>query len=176
MEYSVSQLAKQFGLSRSTLLYYDSIGLLKPEQRGTGAYRVYTDNHVPKLNQICQLRSTGITLKEIAAILKHGQSHLAELLKARLEAINDDINHLRCQQQIIVELLGDRKLLKGTKVLTKEKWVDILRKAGLDEKGMHRWHQEFESSAPQAHQDFLKSLGLSNAEIKKIRRWSQKDH
>ena len=172
MHYSVSQLAKEFGLSRSTLLYYDSIGLLKPQKRATGSYRVYTEAHHRKLQQICQLRNTGVGLREISNILDKNQSHLAELLQERLSTINDEINHLRNQQKIIIELLGNHKLLKTTKVLTKAKWITMLEAAGLDEQGMLRWHQEFESTAPQAHQDFLASLGLSSSEIQKIRQFS----
>ena len=173
MEYSISKLAKAFGLSRSTLLYYDSIGLLKPDKRASGDYRVYTDKHYDRLRQICQLRSTGLALKEIADILKQGKSHRAELLTQRLAAINSEINSLRSQQKIIVELLANKKLLKDTRVVTKDMWVSFLSAAGLDEQGMWQWHKQFEATAPQAHQDFLESLDLSKSEIKKIREKSR---
>ena len=173
MHYSISQLAKEFGLSRSTLLYYDSIGLLKPSRREAGDYRVYTDSHFQRLEQICQLRSTGLSLEEIRTILERGGTHLAGLLQDRLVAINEEINALRCQQKIIIELLGNRKLLKGAKVLTKEMWVSMLEAAGLDEEGRRLWHQGFEHTAPQAHQDFLQSLGLSKTEIHQIRQSSK---
>ncbi len=175
MEYSVSKLAKEFGLSRSTLLYYDSIGLLSPGKRASGDYRVYTDEHYCKLEQICELRRTGLSLNEIAEILKQGKSHRAELLQQRLSAINDEINDLRCQQQIIVGLLGNKKLLKDARVVTREMWVSFLAAAGLDEQGMRQWHREFEAAAPEAHQDFLESLNLSQKEIRKIREWSKKN-
>ena len=161
-------------MSRSTLLYYDSIGLLKPDKRASGDYRVYTEKHYEKLKQICQLRSTGLSLKEILAILKQGKSHRSELLTQRLDTINDEINKLRTQQKIIVGLLANKKLLKDTKVVTKDMWVDFLRAAGLDEEGMLQWHKEFEATSPQGHQDFLESLDLSKQEIKKIREMSKK--
>ena len=169
MEFSISKLAKEFGLSRSTLLYYDSIGLLKPGKRASGDYRVYSEEHYNKLKQICQLRSTGLSLKEIEAILQHGKSHRAELLQQRLAKINEEINSLRKQQQVIVELLDNKELLKDTRIISKEMWVGFLAAAGLDEQGMWQWHKEFEAAAPEAHQDFLESLNLSKAEIKKIR-------
>lgn len=40
--YHISQLAQQFGLSRSTLLYYDRIGLLSPSARSEAGYRQYS--------------------------------------------------------------------------------------------------------------------------------------
>ena len=172
MEYTISKLAKEFGLSRSTLLYYDSIGLLKPGRRLSGDYRYYTDEHYDKLRQICMLRSTGVSLKEIASILKKGNSYRAELLQQRLSDINYEINRLRIQQKTIVDLLANKKLLKDARVVTKEMWVSFLQAAGLDEQGMLQWHKEFEETAPQAHQDFLESLGLSKEETRKIRKVS----
>ena len=39
---TIGKLARKFDLSRSTLLYYDRIGLLKPSGRTRANYRVYT--------------------------------------------------------------------------------------------------------------------------------------
>jgi len=41
--YSISKLARACGRSRSTLLYYDRLGLLKPSGRTGSGYRYYTD-------------------------------------------------------------------------------------------------------------------------------------
>ncbi len=38
---TIGRLARRFGLSRSTLLYYDSIGLLSPSTRSAKDYRLY---------------------------------------------------------------------------------------------------------------------------------------
>ena len=40
---TVSQVAQRCGLSRGALLYYESIGLLKPATRTAGNYRNYGD-------------------------------------------------------------------------------------------------------------------------------------
>ena len=88
--------------------------------------------------------------------------------------INAEIANMRLQQKVIIELLGNKKLLKNTKLVTKEMWVSFLQAAGLDEQGMWQWHHEFEITAPQAHRDFLESLSLSKNEIKKIREKSKK--
>lgn len=42
MAYSTGQLCKEFNLARSTLLHYDTIGLLRPSNRGSNNYRIYT--------------------------------------------------------------------------------------------------------------------------------------
>ena len=51
--YTIGKLAKKFDLSRSTLLYYDSIGLLKPSSRTESEYRQYSEDDAARLEQIC---------------------------------------------------------------------------------------------------------------------------
>jgi hypothetical protein len=93
-------------------------------------------------------------------------------LERRLDALNREIQGLRAQQQTIVDLLKDRSLLAGTRVLDKQRWVAVLRGAGLDDAAMGQWHVAFERMSPEAHQDFLESLGIDAAEIAEIRSWS----
>lgn len=169
MQYTVSHLAKKFGLSRSTLLYYDKLGLLCPDTRSKGNYRIYSEKECRRLEQVCTLRNTGLQIDAIKKILDAPASRSAVALQKRLDAINTEINALRRQQSLIVKLLNKDELFLRTRVMTREKWIDMLRAAGLDDEGMIRWHREFEMSAPQAHQDFLESLGLSSREIKYIR-------
>lgn len=46
----------------------------------------------------------------------------------------------------------------------------MFREIGLDDKAMAQWHQLFEERHPQGHEGFLKWLGLSSAEINRIRK------
>lgn len=171
--YTVGKFAKHFGLSRSTLLYYDSLGLLVPAARGANGYRLYDDHDLQRMQAIQQYRNAGIPLKEIGALLEEGHGKLADRLERRLVEINDHISRLRYQQQVIVALLKSNELHRRTRVLNKKKWVALLKAAGLDESGMQRWHCEFEAMSPEAHQDFLESLGIAAEEIRSIKRWSR---
>jgi len=54
-----------------------------------------------------------------------------------------------------------------------ELWVDMLEAAGMDAKARKRWHVEFERRAPEAHNEFLLSLGIARDEVARIRRWSR---
>ena len=58
-------------------------------------------------------------------------------------------------------------------MITKEKWVSIMKASGLSEADMHRWHAEFEKAAPEDHQEFLEFLHIPAAEIAAIRDWSR---
>lgn len=82
--YTISALAKEFGLSRSTLIYYDKKNILKPSARMPhNNYRLYSEVDREKLHQICTLRSVGIPLVKIKTIINHKESDFAEILKQR---------------------------------------------------------------------------------------------
>jgi len=169
MTYTISKIAGKFGLSRSTLLYYDKIGLLSPSERTGADYRIYSDEDYRLMEEISRLRNAGIPLRAIKKLAAGSASRRAEILRRRLADINKEISRLRRQQTFILNLLNDKKMAGSTRVLTKEQWIRYLRKAGLDEAGMDRWHAEFETSSPEAHQDFLESLGMPAEEIRLIR-------
>jgi hypothetical protein len=57
--------------------------------------------------------------------------------------------------------------------MTKQRWTTIMRAAGMNDADMQNWHREFEAREPAAHQEFLESLHISTAEIKRIRTWSK---
>lgn len=174
-EYRISRLARMFGLSRSAMLYYDRIGLLQPSGRTSANYRIYTHADLKRLEQIRRYRRTGMSLETIAGILAAPRRHTVEALERRLDALNQEIQDLRAQQQVIVELLKDKQLLAGSRVLDKQRWVAVLRAAGLDDEAMGKWHVAFERMSPEAHQDFLESLGIGAREIAEIRTWSARD-
>lgn len=172
---TVGRVARQFGLSRSTLLYYDRLGLLRPTGRSDGNYRLYAPADLERLGRIARYREAGLPLAEISRLLT-GQAFgpaTDRVLEERLGQINREIAALRAQQQVILRLLGRRGARRGSRILTKKAWVDVLRSTGLSEDDMRRWHVEFERRAPEAHQDFLESLGLGAAEIAEVRRWSR---
>ena len=171
---TISQLARRFGLSRSTLLYYDSIGLLSPSHRSRANYRLYSDADVERMELIDLYRRAGLPLKDIARVLDSNRGVASELLAERLRSLGREINRLRRQQQRIVDLLKSEAALRETRSLDKEGWVAILRATGLSDDDMHRWHVEFERLSPAAHQDFLESLGLETQEIERIRAGSRR--
>lgn len=171
---TVSQLAKRCGLSRSTVLYYESLGLLQAARRSAANYRGYTDREAQRLEQICTYRSAGLSLEDIRMLLERPESDAASVLKRRLVELEGEIEKLRGHQKDILKLLQGKGLFGRKKMMTKEKWVGIMKAAGFSEDDMHRWHVEFERAAPEDHQEFLGSLHISPDEIRRIREWSRK--
>jgi DNA-binding transcriptional MerR regulator len=175
--FTVTQLARRCGLSRTALLYYESIGLMPPPRRSGGNYRRYDESDLRRLMQICAYRDAGLKLEDIRAIVKTNQDRpdgaAAGVLKRRLLELDAEIGTLRGHQQAILKLL-EHKALGKAKMITKEKWVSIMQACGFSKEQMHRWHAEFERSAPEEHQEFLEFLHIPAAEIKTIREESRK--
>ena len=174
--FTIGQVAKKYSLSRSTLIYYDKIGVLSPSGRSGANYRLYSDNDLKKMDRIMLFRSAGLSLESISLLLDKEGGDLNSAFEQRLSSINNEIQGLRNQQKVILKLLENETSTQNSRVLTKETWVAILKGAGLDEAGMKNWHIEFEKTSPEAHQDFLESIGIEEGEITLIRGWSKSDN
>jgi DNA-binding transcriptional MerR regulator len=199
--YTIGRLAKTVGLSRSTLLYYDRIGLLRSGDRTRGNYRVYSADDVKRLRRIRDYRDMGLPLKQVRQLIDEsnpGDSTAETLLERHLQSLEQEIESLREQQRQVVLLLeqitsrtsargsggktaprpraqskGRGKptsiLSKEEDMITKERWIEIMRAAGLSDDDMLKWHRQFERLEPDAHQEFLESLGIDLGEIDRIR-------
>ncbi|MGI8741344.1 MAG: MerR family transcriptional regulator [Bryobacteraceae bacterium] len=170
---TVSRLAARCGLSRSTLLYYESIGLLKAGSRSDANYRRYGERDALRLQQICAYREVGLALKDIRSILDRPEGDASSILNRRLLELNGEIEQKRKHQRAILQLLQNKNYIRRAKSMTKEKWVSIMKAAGLTEHDMRRWHTEFERAAPEDHQHFLESLHIGPDEIHRIRALSE---
>jgi len=172
--YTVSGLARRCGLSRTTILYYESLGLLKAASRSPGNYRQYGERELERLRQICAYRNVGLSLADIRTIVGRPGNDAASILQQRLVRIDAEIETLRSHQRVILRLLGNSKFRRA-EMITKDKWVAIMEGAGLSHEQMERWHTEFERSAPEEHQEFLEFLHIPAEEISRIRDWSRKE-
>jgi DNA-binding transcriptional MerR regulator len=166
---TIGRLARRFGLSRSTLLYYDRIGLFPAPARSEAGYRRYGEEAVRRLELICLYRSAGVPLREIRRLLEGPREGAAALLEQRLAALQAEQARIREQQEVILRLLQPG-LARRYRRLDKDGWVALLRAAGLDDAAMWRWHAAFERAAPEAHREFLASLRIPDADIARIRR------
>ena len=172
--YTISKLARAYGLSRSTLLYYDRIRLLSPSERTAAGYRLYTAHDEQRLKRICGFRQAGLSLIDIRKLISAGTRPSTRIFAERLQAIGGQILDLRNQQRLLTGLLKKAASGRCPPTVDKAMWVAMLRAAGMNAQAMNRWHAEFERRAPLAHQEFLASLGIPEKEIEMIRRWSRK--
>jgi DNA-binding transcriptional MerR regulator len=172
MPMTVTRLARACGLSRTTVLYYETMGLLKA-RRNSGNYRVYGPADLERLRQIRVYRDAGLTIGDIRSVLDQPRSDAAVVLERRLAELGKEIENLREHQKNIARILQIGKF-RRIPVVTKEKWVQIMSGAGFSNEDMWRWHSEFEKSAPQEHQEFLEFLHIPADEITTIRERSRR--
>jgi len=173
---TIKQLAGRFGLSRASLLYYEKKGLLLPSARSESGYRLYDAKACRRLEQICQMRNLGLPVSMIALILTHPESGQRMLLmQQHLKQVDQQIARLKQQRFALLQLLGQQDALLEDDMIDKKRWVEIMQAAGFSEDDMRRWHARFEALEPDAHEEFLQSLGIDEDERQQIRQKSATD-
>lgn len=166
--YSISQIAQLCGLSRSTLLYYERIGLIDETPRKENGYRSYSSKELQTVRRVQAYRQMGLPLKKIKSLMdQHGEKG-PEILEDQLFQLGSQIQELKRQQFQILSLLQNRELHNKYGVLTARDFEDILKAAGMNEEMRRQWHREFEARSPETHRQFLLSLGLRDFEIEAI--------
>lgn len=100
--FKISELAKKFDITRTTLIHYDHYGLLIPSFRNDKSYRFYTEKDVKKLELILALKESGLSLSEIKDYManKTDKSGL-DLLMTQRKEIDIKIKDLRNKRNII---------------------------------------------------------------------------
>ena len=92
---SISKLADFTRVTRDTLLHYDHIGLVEPQERGDNNYRYYTIEQIATVSMIRVLRESGLSLKEIQKYRTNRTPHsILELFSRRIEILNEEIESL----------------------------------------------------------------------------------
>lgn len=165
--YTISQLGAMFGLSRSTLLYYDSLGLLRASARSEAGYRQYSEEDCTRLRQIVLFRGLGVPLSKIAALLIRAEGPRTPILLQRLLAINSQIDELRSQQLAILDMVEAEGMLRGA-AARRPRHREIGQALGVNEGSYKAVHRVFERVAPREHRRFLKFLGFTDAQVRTL--------
>ncbi len=118
--YSITELCERFDVTPRTLRYYEEIGLLTPQRRGT--HRVYNERDRVRLQLILRGRRLGFSLEEIREILelydrdKTGRTQLKEALRKgeeKLRAIEAQIAELEAMRRELQERAAEiRRMLE----------------------------------------------------------------
>jgi DNA-binding transcriptional MerR regulator len=122
---------------------------------------------------ICVYRNAGLKLADIRRILDGPNHDASAVLKRRLRELDTEIESLREHQRAIIRLLSEQQLPRRNQMITKDKWVSIMKASGFSEPDMRRWHEEFERLAPDEHQEFLEFLHIPSKELQAIRESSR---
>jgi MerR family mercuric resistance operon transcriptional regulator len=110
--YTIGELARVAGVPTSTVRYYERVGLLRPEGRSEGNYRLYGDAALERLRFIRAAQATGFTLDDVTFLLdhRHGASGCCQevqlLMEERLSEVQTRMDDLRHVQSVLQAALA----------------------------------------------------------------------
>jgi len=109
--YTISQLAQAADVPTTTIRYYERVGLVQPENRSAGNYRLYSDESLQKLKFIRTAQAIGFTLDDVKALLSASDNgaascgHVQLLIEERLAEVAQRLKDLRHVQQVLKSAL-----------------------------------------------------------------------
>ncbi|MDP2709907.1 MAG: MerR family transcriptional regulator [Solirubrobacteraceae bacterium] len=74
----IGAVADRVGLSLRTVRYYEELGLLVPEARTQGGFRMYSDDQVKRLQLIKRMKPLGFSVQEMGELL-HARDTLRDV-------------------------------------------------------------------------------------------------
>lgn len=103
--YKIGEISKIYGFSKDSLMYYEDLGILKPD-RDTNGYRMYSIQDLYRLNLIKELRTLGFSMKKIKEYLENRNLKTTEeILNEELILTETKIKELNSQKNNIINRL-----------------------------------------------------------------------
>ncbi len=105
--HTIGELARVSGVPTSTVRYYERIGLVHPDGRSEGNYRLYGAETVERLRFIRAAQATGFTLEDVTALLnlRDGATACCQevqvLIEQRLADVKQRMQDLRHVQGVL---------------------------------------------------------------------------
>ncbi|SFS08260.1 DNA-binding transcriptional regulator, MerR family [Agrococcus baldri] len=99
----IGEVARRSGVSSRMLRHYDRLGLVVPSARTSGGYREYARADVERLLRVEALRTLGLSLGEIGALLDDERSSPAALVPRLIAQAEARIAH---ERQLLARLRG----------------------------------------------------------------------
>ncbi|WP_088012572.1 MerR family transcriptional regulator [Gottfriedia acidiceleris] len=119
MLYKIDEVAKECGLTKRSIRYYEEIGLISPPERSEGGFRLYSDSHIERLKKIMNVRDVlGFSLQEVQEYMAISEAFEEFRLQYRenKEKMNEDErkNSLLGAEEVLAQQLKmiDEKLKK----------------------------------------------------------------
>ncbi len=107
--YTIGQLARAADVPTSTVRYYERRGLLRPDGRSEGNYRIFGTDTLERLRFVRSAQAAGFTLSDITALSEFRDGDAApckevqDLIAARLDQVVEQIKHLKVVGRMLRE-------------------------------------------------------------------------
>ena len=109
--FRIGHLAKKAGVKVETLRFYESQGLLAPQQRSSSGYRLYGTKEFQNLTFILHAKKVGFSLKEIKLLLdfqmnknEHTCEQVKEYTGDKISEIATKITDLKNMHEALSQL------------------------------------------------------------------------
>ena len=119
----IGGVAERLGVSTRTIKYYEELGLVSPENRSPGGFRLYSASDVERLQRILRLKGMGFSL---AAIREFLSVRDAAQEATRERVLAETTEHLKAREREVEERIAKtREDLKSAEALREELRRDI---------------------------------------------------
>ena len=142
-KYTTGEIAKLCNVTVRTVQYYDTRGILIPNELSEGGRRLYSEDDLRRLKLICFLRKLDIPIDAISQILKeeHPEKVISLLIEQQEAVLLDEIsekqekleklrelkNGLKNREVFSLDFIGDMAvIMEGKKKLKKMHGMMIL--------------------------------------------------
>lgn len=132
--YTIKEMSERFELPASTIRYYEEIGLLENVEHKDRYHRIYTDEHVDRLNAIECFKKARLSLEDIKAFFEYEkdiQTNSGRILAmmteqeqktiAEMESLQLGLDHVR--KKIKYYMAVDEAIRSGRKIPS---WNEII--------------------------------------------------
>ena len=119
----VGEVAERLGVSPRTIKYYEELGLIEPEARSPGGFRLYGEEDVRRLERVLRMKGIGYSLaaiRELLAVRDAAQeADKATVLRTAAERLKDR------EREVGARIRQMREDLKRAEALREELRCDI---------------------------------------------------
>ena len=125
---TVGNLAERSGVSPRTIKHWEDKGIIEPDMRTEGGFRLYSESYVFLCQLIRDLQLFGYTLEEVKAVSDDVRTFLA------IEAEPDSFPKAEVEKRLAAMLEAIQALFDKMKLLEDgvERWQDLLKKKKKD--------------------------------------------
>src|SRR5580765_3778068 len=109
-EFQIGELATRTGVSIEALRYYERLKLLPRARRSSGGFRLFTAEHIERVQFIKQAQDLGFTLAEMRELVATGGAdecrNVRDLLQQKLVELDDRLKAMKGFRRVLAKHLS----------------------------------------------------------------------
>ena len=132
--YTIREISELFSLPASTLRYYESEGLLPLVEKNSSGQRIYTKEHIDRLQCINCFKRTGMTIPQLRKFFEYETDEALY--------INDIIQLLEDQEKQLTQKMKKKQCDYSAHVHHKVRYYKAIRHALENDLPLPEWKEE----------------------------------